>query len=227
MVLVLILWYILKHSLASRHQTPYQRGVYEHLYHALADQNPKLWSRAGPRRGVQPTGFYSRIRWWLLTRWFDPRRTISKPAADPDEDVGGSGLGAWARFKRNLARRWLQPNGIKAERRADMSESEEALISEEMALSQLAVASTVAAPAETVPQIASVTRQNLDRLSPPAPSNRTASPRPSSSGSSGVMVEERDPRELQRESMEEPWSQHGGVRRNIDGMMQTFGVMDT
>ena len=105
MMLVLLLWYFLKHALASRHQTPYQRGVYEHLYHDLAQQNPQLWSRAGPRRGVQPTGFYSRLRWYLLQRWFDPRRTISKPPADPDEDVGGSGLGSWARFKRTLARK--------------------------------------------------------------------------------------------------------------------------
>lgn len=31
MTLVLILWYVLKHGVATRRQTPYQRGVYEHV----------------------------------------------------------------------------------------------------------------------------------------------------------------------------------------------------
>lgn len=220
MLLVLILWYILKHALASRRQTPYQRGVYEHLYHDLANQNSQLWSRAGPRRDVQPVGFYSRVRWWFLRRWFDPRRTISKPTADPDEDVGGSGLGAWARCKRMLARRWL--GSITARRRVSLSESEQAL-NEETALNDLVAVGTTAGAAETVPTIASVTKQNLDRLSPPAPSNRTASPRPSSSGgSSGVMVEEQDP-ELIGVGAGNARGR-GGVRRSIDGVMETLGV---
>ena len=238
MVLVLILWYVLKHALASRHQTPYQRGVYEHLYHDLATQNPTLWSRAGPRRGVQPVGFYSTFRWWLLRRWFDPRRTIAKPPSDPDEDVGGSGLGSWARVKRTLARRWL--GTIDAHRRPDVSESELAL-TEDIPLDEPAPTVEATPYVATVPRIAELSKQNLEHLSPDAPSGRNASPRsserkrlsmasgrPSSSGgSSGMMVEERDVAETRRSSLEGAvWSAHGGVRKSIDGLMETFGVGD-
>ena len=228
MVLVLILWYTLKHALQSRHRTPYQRGIYEHLYHDLASINPTLWSRGGPRRGVEPLGFYSRLRWWFLRHWFDPKRTIARPRSDPDEDIDASDLGAWARMKRMLARRWL--GTIDARRRASISESEIALTDDP--LNTLVAESTSAAVAETTPQVANVTAQNLARLSPPAPRNRSASPRvsarsrPSSSGgSSGIMVEERDPFSDKRASRDmEPWSAHGGIRGSIDGVMQTFDV---
>ncbi|KAL9084281.1 MAG: hypothetical protein Q9159_005326 [Coniocarpon cinnabarinum] len=224
MFVVLILWYVLKHSLASRKQTPYQRGVYEHLYHDLATQNSQLWSRAGPRRDVQPIGFYSRLRWWFLRRWFDPRRTIAKPTSDPDEDVGGSGLGAWARCKRMLARKWL--GTIDARRRPSISESEEAL-TDTVPLSDVVATSTAAGTAETVPAVARLSRQNLDRLSLPASGSPRTSARPSSSGGSsgGLMVEERDVGE-RRASLDGVgvWSEHGGVRRSIDGLMETFGV---
>lgn len=235
MLLVLILWYMLKHALAARHQTPYQRGVYESMFHDLAVAHPDLWSRTGPRRHIQPISFFDRLRWRLLQRWFDPKRTVNKPPADPDEDVGGSGLGSYARFKRMLARRWL--GTIRARRRNSLGDSEAGLgLMDASALESLVAASTPVMAAES-PEIRSVTRANLERLSPSRPGGmgargRSNSPRssgglhgqrPSSSGgSSGVMVDERDIRESLEAiaGLESPV--YRGVRRSIDGIVERF-----
>ncbi|TKA69084.1 hypothetical protein B0A49_06624 [Cryomyces minteri] len=42
MLLVLFLWYFVKHSLAARRQTPYERGIYEQVYNDFATQHPQL-----------------------------------------------------------------------------------------------------------------------------------------------------------------------------------------
>ncbi|KAL8893083.1 MAG: hypothetical protein Q9215_000088 [Flavoplaca cf. flavocitrina] len=104
MMLVLILWYIIKHALARRRQSPYQRGVYEHLFHDLATTYPTLWSRDGPRKFIRPRGMWGRLKWSLILYWNQPEKTVRSGSPDPDSD--DDDLGAWARCKRTLTRRW-------------------------------------------------------------------------------------------------------------------------
>ncbi|KAL8802479.1 MAG: hypothetical protein Q9182_003787 [Xanthomendoza sp. 2 TL-2023] len=104
MTLVLILWYIIKHVLARRRQSPYQRGVYEHLFHDLADSYPTLWSREGPRKFIRPQGMMGRLKWNLILYWNQAEKTVRSGTPDPDSD--DDDLGAWARCKRTLTRRW-------------------------------------------------------------------------------------------------------------------------
>ena len=42
LVFVLCAWYLLKHFIAARRQTPYQRGIYEHLFYDLAVAYPNV-----------------------------------------------------------------------------------------------------------------------------------------------------------------------------------------
>ena len=104
MFLVLIFWYIVKHALARRRQTPYQRGIYEHLFHDLATSYPQFWSRSGPREFIRPQGMMARFKWQLILYWNRPDKTIRSgvPNADADDDD----LGMWSRCKRTLTRRW-------------------------------------------------------------------------------------------------------------------------
>ncbi|KAL8738221.1 MAG: hypothetical protein Q9181_000947 [Wetmoreana brouardii] len=104
MTLVLVLWYIIKHFLARRRQTPYQRGIYEHLFHDLAATYPQLWSRGGPRQFIRPQGMMGRLKWNLILYWNQPDKTVRSGAPDPDSD--DDDLGTWARVKRTLTRRW-------------------------------------------------------------------------------------------------------------------------
>lgn len=104
MLLVLILWYVIKHFLARRRQTPYQRGIYENLFDELATNYPNLWSRSGPRDLIRPQSMIDRFKWRLVLYWNRPGKTIK--AGPVDEDSEFDGLGAWARLKRTLTRRW-------------------------------------------------------------------------------------------------------------------------
>lgn len=104
MLLVLIFWYVIKHFLARRRQTPYQRGIYENLFHELATTYPSLWSRSGPRNIIRPQSMMDRFKWRLILYWNMPGKTIK--AGPVDEDSEFDGLGAWARLKRSLTRRW-------------------------------------------------------------------------------------------------------------------------
>ena len=234
LVVVLVMWYLLKHWLATRRQTPYQRGVYEHLFHDLAVAHPGLWSRTGPRQSVQPVGTWSSIKWRLISIWFAPSKTIRKPASDPDEDNGGSGLGGWARFKRMLAREWSSSIQF----RQDQTDAEELgeyenLLTDMPAVGELVAAATPAFVAEGEPKTHNVTqraRASLERLSPPAIRDRSSSPRdksstrPSSSGaSSGMMVEEIDVNEDKDDGGDVNTDLHSDVRRSIDGVMGSFG----
>jgi len=227
MLLILILWYALKHALIVRHQTPYQRGVYEHLFHDLAVAHPLLWSRGGPRHHIQPVGLFSKLKWRLLRNWFDPKKTLKLTLKDPDEETGDSGLGAWARFKRMLARRWL--GSIRVDRR--FSDTDVELGEVEGAVTELLAQTT---PAGFVDQkkasfpVASVTMANLQKLSPPlrgrsrsrGRGRRGSSVRHSSSGgSSWVMVEERDLDDELEDAG--PWQR--GIRRSIDEVMGVVG----
>ena len=105
MLLVLISWYMLKHYLNQARQTPYSRGIYEHLFHELAVKYPVLWSRSGPRSYVTPEGSIDRWKWWLILRWSDPDKTIR---ATTEDDDSFDGLGAWSRCKRYLLKRWTE-----------------------------------------------------------------------------------------------------------------------
>ena len=105
MAVVLIFWYFIKHFLARRRQTPYQRGIYEHLFFELATAYPRLWSRSGPNEWVEPLNTLDKLKWRLINYWNSAAKTTRAGLADPDAEYDD--LGAWARFKRNLTRRWI------------------------------------------------------------------------------------------------------------------------
>lgn len=102
MVLVVILYLFIKSSLSNRRDNPLQRGAYEEIYYEFATEYPELWSRAGPRTYVVPTGFFSKLRWRIVKSWFLPSKTISRRNISELEEMG-----LWARIKRRLAQRWL------------------------------------------------------------------------------------------------------------------------
>ena len=104
MALVLLCWYFVKHSIAQQRQTPYSRGVYDHLFHEMATQYPSLWSRSGPRDFVRPRSALDRLRWKLILFWNRPEKTTR--LGSYDEDAVYDDLGTWARMKRMLTRRW-------------------------------------------------------------------------------------------------------------------------
>lgn len=105
MLAILALWFILKHYWAKRRQTPYQRGIYEHLFHDLSNTYPKVWSRTGPRSNIQPSGFFDRLKWRLITHWAQPSRTIALKPLEDDDDVDDI-LGSFSRLKRYWMRKW-------------------------------------------------------------------------------------------------------------------------
>ncbi|KAI9682766.1 MAG: hypothetical protein M1829_006755 [Trizodia sp. TS-e1964] len=105
MFVILVLWYVLKHYLARQRQTPYQRGIYERLFHDLATAYPALWSRNGPRGYVQPISLVGRLKWRLIVYWAAPNKTI-KAISGADAEDPDDGLGSWSRFKRSLMRSW-------------------------------------------------------------------------------------------------------------------------
>ena len=105
---MLLLWYGVKHSLQVSRQTPYQRGIYEHLFTELGDEYPLIWSKAGAVEDIEPTGMINRLKWRLLKRWFAPEKTINKKLYSSLAPGGDdTDLGAWARCKRYLLQRWL------------------------------------------------------------------------------------------------------------------------
>ncbi|KAJ4303717.1 Guanine nucleotide exchange factor lte1 [Kalmusia sp. IMI 367209] len=101
---VIVLWYMMKHTLSSQHQDTLRRGVYERLYLELSSKHPTLWTRRGPRQGIVPVGWWAGVKWRFITRWFSSDRTVL--ATRPD-DNGDGDLGTWSRTKNYLARRWL------------------------------------------------------------------------------------------------------------------------
>ncbi len=105
MILVLLLWYAIKHFLASDRQTPYQRGIYEHLFHDLATKYPLLWSQSGPRDFVRPQRTMDRLKWGLVRYWNAPGKTIKAGAVGEDAQYDDD-LGALSRLKRSLTLRW-------------------------------------------------------------------------------------------------------------------------
>jgi hypothetical protein len=209
---VLCLWYCVKHSLQRSRQTPYQRGLYEHLFTELEDEYPLLWSSAGAADDIEPRGAINKLKWRLLKRWFAPEKTINKKlysSLSPDGD--DTELGSWARYKRHLLRTWL-PH-IKADQRA----ATDAVALAELGLgsSRLSFHSTRSEPVPTISQLAKISTplamadaeptavQQISTmgLRPLSLTERRGSggtprhsseERPSSRGSSGIMIEERN-----------------------------------
>lgn len=166
MMLVLILWYTVKHCLAAQRYTPYQRGIYEHLFHDLAVHHPRLWTCGGPQPHIRPLGFFNRVRWRLLQKWFDPKHTTERRTPDPDEDAGGSGLGVWARMKRLLARRWLKRMNFEVEAVGDEEERMELIepgrVARHGGAMELLVNSTAAVgAAEAIPGAVDIAAQRI------------------------------------------------------------------
>ena len=116
MLIVILIWYYVKHFLATRNQIPYQRGMYERLFRELTSEHPNLWSRFGPRQDIVPSGFIGKIKWTLLNEWFNAERTVGRPAT-VNGGVGGggsndggedNGLDMFTMIQRTLVRRWLR-----------------------------------------------------------------------------------------------------------------------
>ena len=104
MVCVLLFWFFIKHFLARRRQTPYQRGIYEDLFHELATRYPSLWSRNGPRDFIKPKSFIDRLKWRLVLTWNSPGKTIKAGSTNGSSEYDE--LSTWSRCKRKLTRRW-------------------------------------------------------------------------------------------------------------------------
>ncbi|KAF2268443.1 hypothetical protein CC78DRAFT_510193 [Lojkania enalia] len=197
-VLILLLWYAVKHTLTSSRQDPLRRGVYESLFHELADKHPALWSRRGPREGIVPVGWWSGVKWRLVTTWFAAERTINGKKHDPGDDE----LGVWSRIKRTLVKRWLGNMRVLPKTTAAQSELdlESALHHDLGAVGELLSLATPIAVADADPTAASRLQKRLplDRLrslSPTRSDDRPESARNSgrkSDSGSGVMVEEKE-----------------------------------
>lgn len=171
-----------------------------------------MWTSGGAVEDIEPTDFSSRFKWRLLKRWFSPDKTIDKKlfsTLDADE------LGAWARFKKFLLRRWLPTIRVKRKGAGSISMdemAEQGLISSAPAsiryepgtINKLAKMSTPVAMADAEPTaVQQLSTMNLRRLSLPnrrrssaggseRGRTRSSGERPSSRGSSGVMIEERN-----------------------------------
>ncbi|KAH8727816.1 hypothetical protein GQ44DRAFT_703022 [Phaeosphaeriaceae sp. PMI808] len=212
LALVLVLWYTVKHNLATQRQNPLRRGVYEALYYELATENPRLWTRKGPRTGIVAMGWWDALKWRLITRWFGNDKL--KPAQT--YDAANEDFGAWSRCKQWLVRRWLpelsvvpittvpttaQPNGIPF--------SQTSSVNKDLGVvADLLSIATPVAIAELEPTAASMLQKRvpLERfrsVSSKRSDDRGSPGRPSSSGgNSGVMVEEKGPSEDERSDNE-------------------------
>ena len=218
-----MLWYCVKHSLQRRRQTPYQRGLYEHLFNDLEDQYPSFWTREGAVDDLEPDGFVSSVKWRLLRRWFAPEKTVNKRLySSLTGSADDTGLGAWARFKRLLLKRWVPTIRLRhkpgdavsiteiAEQGLSNSAPASLLHYEAGTINELAKVSTPVAVAEVeasaVQQRSTYNLQPLSRLgrkTSSAPNSpRQSDERPSSRGSSGIMIEERDLSDSEREAGE-------------------------
>jgi hypothetical protein len=200
-VVMILGWYLIKHTLASQRQDPLRRGVYESLFHEFAVDHPVLWSRRGPRQGIVPVGWWSGVKWRLVTAWFAPERTVAARGYDPGDEE----LGVWSRVKRGLARRWLA-NMATMPRPSDAADTyttldvEDALGTELSAVGELLSVATPIAVADADPTAASRLQRRLPlaRMRSLSPT-RSETGRPGSSrtsagsegAASGVMVEEK------------------------------------
>ncbi|EUC42545.1 hypothetical protein COCMIDRAFT_103211 [Bipolaris oryzae ATCC 44560] len=208
---VMILWYGVKHSLASQRQNPIRRGVYEALYHELATDHSTLWTRGGPRDDVVPVGWWGNVKWRLITRWFSK----DKIKLGKDYDPASEEFGTWSRTKRWLTRRWLDelsvmplpqhppltnaPNAAQPNVPPSSDTMSSYPLDKDLgAIGELLSIATPVALAELDPTAASrlqgrIPVERLRSLSPPAALGSRSKSRESaaSSDGGGVMVEEK------------------------------------
>ncbi|KAJ4375229.1 hypothetical protein N0V83_002315 [Neocucurbitaria cava] len=103
LVVVIILWYAVKHNLSSQRQNPLRKGFYEAFYHELATDYSTLWTRRGPQPNVVPIGWSGALKWRLMTSWFSNDKLQLGQTYNPATEE----FGMWSRTKRYLVRRWL------------------------------------------------------------------------------------------------------------------------
>lgn len=207
LIVVLVLWYSVKHSLSTQRQNPLRRGVYESLYQDLSTDYPHLWTRRGPKPDLTMVGMFGLIKWRLVTRWFGSDKLHKKGDYNPAVDE----FSFWSRIKRYLVRRWLPElriiitDTLPQSRRPD-DEQLESIASTGKDLGAIAELMSIATPvalAEIEPTAASRLQRRipvarLKSLSPTR-SDRSGSGRPSSDGGgSGIMIDERGASEEER-----------------------------
>lgn len=219
LVIVIILWYGIKHNLSTQRQNPLRRGVYEALYHELATSHSTLWTRRGPRQGIVPIGWWSSLKWRLLSSWFSDSKLKLTPNYDPAIEE----FGAWSRTKRYLARRWLAtlptmpietlPHTVSPGEHTPFALSPST--KELGAVGELLSIATPVAIAELDPTAASKLQQRvpierLRSLSPTRSEGRSSGRGSSDGGDGGVMVEEKGVSEDERSGDE---GGRGGTER--------------
>ena len=183
----------------------------------MEDEYPQLWSSTGAMDEVQPTGAVNRAKWRLLKYWFARERTIDKklysslvPEGDDAE------LGTWPRCKRYLLVRWLpqilaEGAPVDTVAMAEMGSSRpsmQTVHSEPAAINKLAKISTPVAMADAEPMaVQQISTYGLRPLSLTERRTSSGTPRhsedrPSSRGSSGLMIEERNLSDSESEAEE-------------------------
>ncbi|EEA19631.1 hypothetical protein TMatcc_009768 [Talaromyces marneffei ATCC 18224] len=131
---VLTFYFLMKGgSSDSRRRSPHERIVYETFFQEMANRNPILWSRNGPRDYVHVEGRLARLKWSLIKHWLRPvdlvgsagvtattaaaTTTTTAPIVPDAEGTisngirsaligGGDGLNTLSRMQRYLSRRW-------------------------------------------------------------------------------------------------------------------------
>ncbi|KAH6644120.1 hypothetical protein C7974DRAFT_407825 [Boeremia exigua] len=206
LVVVLVLWYGVKHSLSTQRQNPLRRGVYESLYQNLANDYPHLWTSRGPKSDITMVGTFGLLKWRLITRWFGSEKLHKTGDYNPAVDEFSS----WSRIKRYLVSRWLPELRIvladtlpQSQRlNDDQSRSISSSGNDIGAIAELMTIATPIAMAETEPVAASKLQSRLQatRLKSLSP----ARSRTSSDGSnSEVMIDERGVSEDERSGDED------------------------
>ncbi|PGH10468.1 hypothetical protein AJ80_07511 [Polytolypa hystricis UAMH7299] len=212
MLAIIVVWYTIKHLISRQRQTPYQRSIYENFFHDMANRNPTLWSRTGPRSYVVPTSRLGKLKWGLIKRWSAPGKTIG--AVTDTENAAPAGeadLGFVSKFKRYLIRRWTNQIAVSTPQDADQSalslEAGDAAVDETASIAHSVVAEGLAEATEmlTIPATPTVVEQSFDRLAVPSTTVTTSLPRfsfhrydddrprsRSPSQNSAILVEEED-----------------------------------
>jgi hypothetical protein len=133
---ILTFYFLMKGgSSDSRRRSPRERIVYETFFQEMANRNPTLWSRNGPRDYVRVEGMFARLKWGLIKYWLRPvdlvasagvaattntttTTTATTTPIVPDAEGaisdgvrsaligGGDGLSTLSRLQRYLSRRW-------------------------------------------------------------------------------------------------------------------------
>ncbi|PSN64316.1 hypothetical protein BS50DRAFT_575766 [Corynespora cassiicola Philippines] len=202
---IMVSWYIVKHSVASQRQDPLRRGVYENLYFELAGKHPGLWTRGGPRDGIVPIGWWNGIKWNLITSWFSADKTVRGKAHD-----GYDELGVWSRTKRYLVQRWLGTLTVLSQQQQHAGPSVADL---ESAFDDGGEMSPVDGPDPTAASKLHK-RSPFARMRSLSPT-RTDGSRHSSDGASGVMVEEKGGSEDERSGDDEGVGMAGVQRHRL------------